>query len=185
MRAIHLLPILLALLGAGRAEATSFTFDVLAAVPSFQDTGVDIATGDVVIITASGTAYWVTASWSAVGPNGENIPADAGFLQPGVNKWSLVGRVESTPVPNPVDEDGFVGDALTFVSPVTGDLLLAFNDDGFGDNSGSFNVTISIIPEPSTALLLACGVAWIGVRHRRRQSSDRIHNHSVAGGGST
>ncbi|MCG3150312.1 MAG: hypothetical protein PCFJNLEI_03795 [Verrucomicrobiae bacterium] len=60
--------------------------------------------------------------------------APSGFICTGLRAWSLVGKVGGNCV-----QLGTVG---AFVAPATGVLTLYYNDDGFGDNNGSFSVCI-------------------------------------------
>ena len=64
-----------------------------------------------------------------------------------------------------------VGLSGTFTIPVGAtQLQLGVNDDLFGDNSGSWNIQVTGIPEPTTWSLLALGIVTIlgGRRIRRR-----------------
>jgi hypothetical protein len=54
-----------------------------------------------------------------------------------------------------------------------GQLQLGVNDDVFGDNGGSFEVTVALVPEPGTSALLACGLVLLGTLVVRRRGVAR------------
>jgi hypothetical protein len=54
-------------------------------------------------------------------------------------------------------------------------LQLGVNDDFFGDNGGSLEVRVALVPEPSTWLMLAAGFGLLaGVSIRRRRGASRL-----------
>lgn len=104
------------------------------------DTGVTLAQGQGLEITATGTATCLeNATEDAkcyrqdADGNGE---ATANFLAPDAPAYSLVGQVGTAPI-------RFIGTGPTIVDG-SGELRLSYNDEGFswGDNSGGFDVTI-------------------------------------------
>ncbi len=111
-------------------------------VPANQpwtDTGIFLHAGDVVTISATGTAS-MGAGWPPMPPAGR--PPDCGgrqgFPAPQVPCWSLIGRL---------GEDGpvfYVGSGTTFGVPKDGELFLGVNDDQIGDNSGSWTATVAV-----------------------------------------
>ena len=135
----------------GVAAATT-TVTVNADNPSFTDTGVALTLNESFSITATGKAKWTHTSPST-GPNGSRVSQSNGtntcgydqyhpyevtsFLAPGLNCWSLVGRIGTTGVIFPV------GASLTMPAPYSGELYLAFNDDYYPNNSGDFVATIT------------------------------------------
>ena len=90
---------------------------------------------------------------------------------------SLIGKTggttgvgDGTPVPagTPGDGTGFVGTSYNKTISTGGELFLGFNDQvgGFWDNSGSFSVTVDVlpVPEPSVAAFFGLGglALWVG-----------------------
>jgi hypothetical protein len=138
--------------GEGRAAAATATVTVNAGNPSFTDTGVALTLNQSFSITATGKAEWTLTSPST-GPNGYRFSQSNGahtcgydqyhpykvtsFLAPGLNCWSLVGRIGTT---GPIF---FVGTSLTMPAPSSGELYLAFNDDYYPNNSGDFVAMIT------------------------------------------
>ena len=78
-----------------------------------------------------GNSYTNTCANFVAGPQ----IAGSDFVCPGLYTVSLVGKVGSTCIQ--LASNG------SFVAPATGTLTLFFNDDIYGDNSGSWNVCIS------------------------------------------
>jgi hypothetical protein len=137
---------------AGGSAAATTTVTVNANNPSFTDTGVALTLNESFSITATGKAKWTHTSPST-GPNGYRFSQSNGtntcgydqyhpykvtsFLAPGLNCWSLVGRIGTTGVIFPV------GTSLTMPAPYSGELYLAFNDDYYPNNSGDFAAMIT------------------------------------------
>jgi hypothetical protein len=61
-----------------------------------------------------------------------------------------------------------VGSSFSGVANDTGLLYLGFNDTSYRDNLGFFTVSTTAVPEPSTGLLLAVGIAGIAAGRRYR-----------------
>ncbi len=138
---------------AGGAAAATTTVTINANNPSFTDTGVDLTLNESFSITATGKAKWTLTSPST-GPNGYRFSQSNGtrtcgydqyhpyevpsFLAPGLNCWSLVGRIGTTGVIFPV------GTSLKMPAPYSGELYLAFNDDYYPNNSGDFTAMITV-----------------------------------------
>lgn len=110
------------------------------------DTGIDLRAGDQVTISATGN---VTAGQRAgvVSPDGGRPGAAAIFGAstrpvPTAGVGALVGllRFPSGQAGQPF----LVGSQLTFTAQADGRLFLLVNDDNYGDNSGSFSVTIRL-----------------------------------------
>jgi hypothetical protein len=108
------------------------------------DTGIDLTNGQTVTITANGT---VTVG-ALIPANNVETPAGkpelAGTGRPGgplvaqgLAPWSLVGRIGSSGKPFEI------GTSTTFTASDSGRLYLSVNDNYFGDNSGSWNVTVT------------------------------------------
>jgi len=108
------------------------------------DTGVDLRSGDQVIVTASGS---VTAGRRAgvVSPDGGRQSAGAVFGAttypvPTAGVGALIGYIVSN---NGQTSQAFlIGSQSTFTTPVDGRLYLMVNDDNYSDNSGSFSARI-------------------------------------------
>ncbi|HXI82911.1 MAG TPA: hypothetical protein VNL17_02335 [Verrucomicrobiae bacterium] len=65
--------------------------------------------------------------------------ADDSFTCPGLKAFSLVGKVNGQCIQ--------LGASGQFSAPASGPLTLYFNDSGYGDNSGSWNVCLEPLPE--------------------------------------
>ena len=105
------------------------------------DTGLVLRTGQSVTVTATGSVCPHDLAF-CVGPDGDpSIDTThseyGGWVLPGAPAYGLVGRVGDGPWVQ-------VGSGPTTLSG-SGDLVFAVNDEygAFGDNSGSFTVTIS------------------------------------------
>jgi hypothetical protein len=154
--------------------------DVSSTVP-WTDTGINIASGSQLDITASGlVAYALNiAMVNANGGDWTGAQFFADSVFPNTTTHSLIGKIGGTtdvgtgaPVPEgtPGNGPGFVGTSYSEVIPISGELFLGFNDEvgSFQDNSGSFLVTISVIPEPSTLALAGLGGLSFLLFHRRK-----------------
>ena len=104
----------------------------------FTDTGIDVAVGDRVSISATGTIFH--SSSSSTGPNGEaerrdlrqfNVLSDE-------NHGGLIGRIGENGALFPVGSDFSSGG----LAP--GRLLLGVNDAGLDNNSGAFTATVTV-----------------------------------------
>jgi hypothetical protein len=125
--------------GAAGPTTVSNTYTVGGGSVPGASTGLVLTSGMTVTVTASG-AVCPFGDGFCPGPNGY-VPWDTtqsaygGFTLPGAPAWGLVGRVGSGPWVQ-------VGTGPTALSG-TGELVFAVNDDLFGDNVGSFAVTVS------------------------------------------
>jgi hypothetical protein len=187
--AATIIPSLLLLQGAGVAIAQNiYTLAVPDTVP-WTDTGIYLAAGSQLDITATGIVHYSTSSYQVCDANGGDY-SGAQFLSdqmlPNTVCHSLVGKIggttsvgTGTPVPEGISGDGpgFVGTSFNKAIPTGGELFLGFNDNPtvFWDNSGSFSVTISItpVPEPDTLALFAAGAIGLLAlgRQRRKQTA--------------
>ncbi len=109
--------------------------EVPAAQP-WTDTGTQIVQGQTYTINAGGTVNW--AANAPAGPSGGG-DWNRGYIAPTLPPHSLIGKIGDTGVAFAV------GPHRTFVAPVSGELFLGMNDapDGFWDNSGAWQATIS------------------------------------------
>jgi hypothetical protein len=105
----------------------------------WTDTGVYLAQGQSVTVTARGTMNWYTGSC-----NGNCLSTPAGIPCPGggskrlgLTCLSLIGLVGVSGKPF------YIGDSLTFTAPAVGELFLGVNDDNVADNTGDWTATIT------------------------------------------
>jgi len=162
------------------ARATIFTLSIPDTV-AWTDTGINIAAGSELEISASGTVTYGFSTGQSTGPNGGDTSSQQFFADavvPSAVIHSLIGKTggttavgDGTPVPEgtPGDGTGFVGVSYDKIISSGGELFLGFNEEvgGFSDNSGSFSVTVTVVPEPSVAAFFGLGVlALLGRRIR-------------------
>jgi hypothetical protein len=153
------------------------TISVNSATEAWQDSGVDVVSGQTIKVTASGKVFhqWYGAN---NGPPGYADPDGVGLYGDGAN-WkgagpqlksdtilpsaialSLIGKVggttafgTGTPVPEGAvgKGAGFVGSSYCQNILTTGRLFFAFNDElrFFGDNSGSFEIAVEVVSDSS------------------------------------
>lgn len=118
-----------------------------AANGDWNDTGVDVESGDTLKIDANGEAS-LGAGASPVGPDGEG-PCGLGCPMPDSARGALIGRVaQGTPF--------FVGGFFEGSVAATGRLELVVNDDSYDDNSGGYDVEIEVIPGDDEGLPGSC-----------------------------
>lgn len=147
-----------------------YMMDIPCTVP-WTDTGINIAAGSLLDITASGIVRYGGSEGQEAEANGGDVTGQQFFptaVLPDATIVSLIGKIggttdigTGTPLPEgtPGNGPGFAGASYSEVIPTSGELFLGFNDQigGFWDNSGSFSVTISVVPEPSTVALAGFG----------------------------
>jgi len=113
-------------------------------VPADQhwtDTQVTCRVGDVLDISAIGTAFHAPDPRTAVGPDGSTDGLYHQYNVPGLpdaNHASLIGSVGGT------DDPFFVGSRLSHPCERSGTLFLGINDIGVANNSGAFVATIEL-----------------------------------------
>jgi hypothetical protein len=173
--------------GAQEAPAQNiYTMNVTSTVP-WTDTGIYIAAGSQLDITASGIVAYGRSPAQVPDANGGESSGQQFFqtaVLPNTIIVSLIGKIggttdvgTGTPVPEgtPGDGPGFVGISYSEVTSTSGELFLGFNDQvgGFWDNSGSFSVTIDVVPvpEPSTVALVGFGCLVLLVRFNKQRGS--------------
>ena len=105
---------------------------------AWTDTGIDVASGDVVRFVAEGTVTWSAGQQD--GPAGEvNSPMNDRRPIPARPAGALIGRIGTSP-----SDVFFIGDDRgSFRVRTSGRLYLGVNDHNYGDNTGSFEVRVS------------------------------------------
>ena len=128
----------MAVQASGATQATSSVYTVGSLSVPGVDTGLVLKKGRTVTVTATGmvcpgTGYCTTPDGN---PSADSTSmAFGGFLQPDAPAYGLVARVGSGTWTQ-------VGSGPKKLSG-TGDLVFAFNDDLYPDNTGAFSVTVS------------------------------------------
>jgi hypothetical protein len=102
----------------------------------WTDTGIDVAKGDRVEVTASGQVFH--NQFASTGPEG--IPNDPGLATPlpSANHAGLLGRITADGGPF------YVGAQDTFIADRDGRLLLGINDGGLENNRGHWDATVTV-----------------------------------------
>jgi hypothetical protein len=96
------------------------------------DSGLTVRKGQRLSFSAEGTIQWGSRPDQVAGPEGHGAKTGK------VGAGGLIGRVGYTGKPFPI------GNARTPIAmPASGKLFLGINDFIFGDNAGSFAVTIN------------------------------------------
>jgi hypothetical protein len=113
---------------------------------------------------------WSTVNAAGVGPAEGGTAKFPTTILPDTIILSLVGKIGGTtdvgtgaPLPEgvPGNGPGFVGTSYDQTAPSSGRLFLGFNDDYFGDNSGSFPVLVDVEqPVPSFSSLSAPTITY-------------------------
>jgi hypothetical protein len=105
------------------------------------DTGIDVRAGDPITVTATGTII-AGQRVGQVGPDGATSTGFGVNARPlpsaGVGALIAYVRLANGQLSQPY----LVGSQLAGTVPADGRLILAVNDDNYGDNSGSFSVRI-------------------------------------------
>jgi hypothetical protein len=136
-------------------ETTSM--EVPSTAPWF-DTGIDVTAGDHLHITATGMVRYGVDPEQITDADGGHYTGTKFFttaVLPTTVVVSLTGKVGGTTAVDtgtlllegtPDNGPGFVGTSYDEIVPGSGRLFLGFNDrkEAFGDNSGSFTVTITL-----------------------------------------
>ncbi len=148
------------------ASALSFTDLPIAANLGWVDTGITISIGDLLDMTATGSA-----SGGSIfnGPDGDGGPCATCIAPVPNSHYALVGRIGPGP-----GTEFLVGSSFSGTASAAGTLFLGFNDDVHADNAGFFLVSGTVIPEPSSGLLLTAGLLGLGAHRRQvRRTSER------------
>lgn len=134
--------------GQGGGRRNNRTLEQNVTVPANEsrgvDTGIELRSGDQIVITATGN---ITAGQrvGVVSPDGARASAGTIF---GTNRrpvatagvGALVGYILQTS--GQASQFFLIGSQSTLTVPVDGTLYLLVNDDNYGDNSGSFSARI-------------------------------------------
>jgi len=107
------------------------------------DTGIDVRAGDPINITATGTII-AGSRIGQVGPDGGSATGFGAVVNgrpvPSAGVGALIAYIRMAN--GQMSTAYLVGSQLSSSVPVDGRLILAINDDNYGDNSGSFSVRI-------------------------------------------
>ncbi len=185
-RAVATLTGLLLLQAVPDARAVGYVFSISSTTP-WTDTGLDVLAGTELLITATGMVQYGPFAQQITDANGGDYTGTKFFSDAVLSNTvvvSLIGKIGGTttigtgaPIPEGVPGNGigFVGTSYDQVMPTSGRLFLGFNDriGYFGDNSGSFAVTVTVVPEPSVLALFAVGgLGFFGRRMLRRSRKE-------------
>lgn len=104
------------------------------------DTGIDLQTGDRVVVSASGTFNPGCFLCGNTGPEGYTIIADNRFPLPGVREYSMLGKTNGSYF--------YIGTGREWVhGGGSSRLFLRINDFLMSDNSGSYTANIQVFRE--------------------------------------
>jgi actin-like ATPase involved in cell morphogenesis len=123
--------------GSGRTSATGRTLEI-PITQLWTDTHLDCKTGDVLDISASGTAMHEQSPQGTVDPTGLTDPSFHQYNVPGLpdtNTASLIGSLDQ-------QQPFYVGKGTAYECPRDGKLFLGINDVGVANNSGSWVAAI-------------------------------------------
>jgi len=154
---------------------TVYTLDVPCTVP-WTDTGINIAAGSQLDITATGIVAYGGSPSQVTDANGGDYTGQqflSDMMLSNTVCHSLIGKIGGTidigtgtlvPEGTPGNGPGFVGTSYGELISTSGEIFLGFNDDpaGFWDNSGSFSVTISVVPSDPLQITPVTGFAASG-----------------------
>jgi hypothetical protein len=136
--AVVLVVVLLSLGGDDTVEPPPPTQVAVNGAVAWTDTGVDVATGDEVDVTATGMVFHNPQD--SIGPDG--VRGIAGLQGPlgSDHHAGLIGRITDAGAPF------LVGEQATFVAEQDGRLYLGINDADLSTNSGAFDATVTVTP---------------------------------------
>ncbi len=127
----------------GTAASPSYTVTVKGNDASLTNTGITVAAGAKVEITASGKISY-NSSGDKTTPAGHPVPTEicasgvsAGWYNPSLNCLSLIGRFGNGEVFQ-------LGKSTTIHNVEGGLIYLILNDNDYVDNSGHFTVTVTV-----------------------------------------
>jgi len=110
----------------------------------------------------------------SIGLSGNFFPSKyMGPYPPDINLMELVGTFADSQGAI-VGTPFFIGLSRVVTVPAGATRLqLGVNDDVFGDNGGAFDVTVTNVPEPSTVLLMLCGLGALIIAAKPRRVTVR------------
>jgi hypothetical protein len=124
------------------ASITTTQFTVQGNVAGWQDTGVNVPFGAAVTITASGRITYNLQGGNS-GPNGDPVPTE--ICASGVSSpWAANDLPCLSLIGNLGGASFEVGSSFVSRHTEGGELSLAYNDNLYTDNSGSFTVDITV-----------------------------------------
>jgi hypothetical protein len=106
----------------------------------WADSGLDVARGDKVRVSASGRVNLSRAQ--SAGPEGVSI-ADPGKMMPNRPTGGLIAVIGDDN-----DDFVFIGQTAEFTAPRSGRLFLMVNENNVEDNTGSFTVRLQVQSPP-------------------------------------
>jgi hypothetical protein len=161
------------------------------------DTGLSLTAGTQVSVTATGTwtpwyvhgncgpdgfsastgvQYWGDQFFSTTRNGQGSVPLGAligyvGTTPPAVGSYS---SMSTSDIQNTMAHLLAIGSSATFTVPYSGELFLGMNDDAFSgydwnDNLGFVTAAVTVVPEPSSLAVLACGLGLLASFVRRHK----------------
>jgi hypothetical protein len=121
-----------------RVSGTSGSMIYVDPSQRWTNTGIEVRSGDLIMLDASGTVTLSQNGNDVAGPGGARSgrrAADAPLSSQ--TAGALIARVGNS-------EPIFVGNRRSFRAPQNGRLFLGVNDDYLGDNTGSFDVMVTV-----------------------------------------
>jgi hypothetical protein len=116
---------------------------VVGNAPGDVDTGIDLQTGDRVVVSASGSFNPGCILCGNTGPDGYTFIADNRFPLPGVREYSLLGKTNGSYF--------YIGSGKEWVhGGGSSRLFLRINDFQMSDNSGSYTANIQVFRDVPT-----------------------------------
>ncbi len=129
--------------GGGTSSTGGAGTIVVPATSQGTDTGVNLRRGDRVTITATGSVI-ADSRFGGVSAEGRNESYSVRQNYPVTTAGggALIGYIQMSNGQR--SRPFYVGSQQSFNAPVDGRLFLLINDDDYRDNSGQFNVSISV-----------------------------------------
>jgi hypothetical protein len=133
-------------LTAAPAMAAPVTITLPGTAAGFQPTGLTVSPSHPVQLEATGNIDYGCNNFNGcagnpdgVAPSGEVFPAAGeGFLAPGLRMFSLIGKIgDGAPFQ--------LGKGPIVLTAGSGPLSIAYNDSSWGDNIGSYSVTLNAL----------------------------------------